>query len=54
MMSALTVIRVAILFLLLCLGMLFVAAAKTYNAIDGPVTDDDAARLCLSSDFRAA
>jgi len=54
MMSALTVIRVAILFLLLCLGMLFVAATKTYDAVHGSATDDDEARLCFSSDSRAA
>jgi archaellum component FlaF (FlaF/FlaG flagellin family) len=53
-MIAKTVFRVAILLLLVCLGMLFVAAAKTYNAIDGSATDDGEARLCFSSVFRAA
>jgi hypothetical protein len=54
MMSAQTVFRVAILFLLLCLGVLFVAAAKTYDAVDGSATDDDEACLCFTSDVRAA
>jgi len=40
--------------MLLCLGMLLVAAAKTYDAIDGSVTDDDQARLVLNPDSRAA
>ncbi len=53
-MIAKTVFRVAILLLLGCLGMLFVAAAKTYDAVDGSATDDDVARLCFNSDFRAA
>ena len=53
-MSAWTVFRVAILFLLLFLGVLLVAAAKTHDAIDGPATTDDEACLCLSSDLRVA
>jgi hypothetical protein len=53
-MSARTVFRIAILLTLICLGVLLVAAAKTYDAVDGSVTDDDAACLSLRSDFRAA
>jgi hypothetical protein len=54
MMSAWTMFRVAILLLLLGLGVLFVAASKTHDAIDGSATDDDAACLCFSSNARAA
>jgi hypothetical protein len=53
-MSAWTILRVAILFLLICLGMLFVAAAKTYDAVDSSATDDDEACLYFSTDSRAA
>ncbi len=53
-MSAWTVFRVAILFLLLFLGVLLVAAAKTYDAVDGSATADDEACLSLSSDLRIA
>ena len=48
------VFRVAVLLMLLCLGMLLVAAVKTHDAIDGSVTDDDQAQLVLSPDSRAA
>jgi hypothetical protein len=53
-MSAWTIFRVAILLMLLCLGMLFVAAAKTYDAVDGSATDDDSACVGVISDFHVA
>ena len=53
MMKARIVFRVALLLMLLCLGMLLVAAVKTHDAIDGSVPDDDHTQLVLDSDSRA-
>jgi hypothetical protein len=39
------VFRAAVLFLLVSLGILFVAAAKTFNAVDGSTGDDDTASI---------
>ena len=53
-MKARIVFRVAVLLMLLCLGMLLVAAVKTYDAIDGSVPADDHTQLVLNPDSRAA
>ena len=42
------------LLLSLGLGILLVAAAKTYNAVDGSASDDGDARVWFSSDLPAA
>lgn len=47
------IFNAAVLFLLICLGILFVAAAKTYNAIHIPLGDDDAALICAVADLHA-
>ncbi len=53
-MSARVIFRLLVLLLSLGLGMLLVAAAKTYNAVDGSASDDGDACVCFSSDLPAA
>ncbi len=53
-MKARIVFRVVVLLMLLCLGMLLIAAVKTHNAIDGSLTNDDHTQLVLNPNSRAA